>query len=232
MSEELPSIKTIAIIGGTGKEGKGLAYRWLKAGYRVLIGSRQAEKAVAAADELCLLAGGSVDVLGMTNPEAAEKADLVVLTVPYTAHRQTLEGLVGHMDGKILISATVPIVPPKVTRVQMPSEGSATLEAQAILGDQVQVVAAFQSVSHERLLNDEDVGCDVLVSGTGKAARSVVLKLVRDAGMVGYDAGPIENSAAVEGLAAVLIGINKQFGVKSAGIKIIGLQPDTSQPEG
>ena len=229
MSEELPTIKTIGIIGGTGKEGKGLAYRWLKAGYRVLIGSRQIEKAAAAADELCTLAGGDVEVIGMTNAEAAEKADLVVLTVPYTAHRQTLEGLVGHLDGKILVSATVPIIPPKVTRVQMPPDGSAALEAQSILGEAVQVVAAFQSVSHERLLNNEDVGCDVLVSGSGKSARSLVLKLVRDAGMVGYDAGPIENSAAVEGLAAVLIGINKQFGVKSAGIKIIGLPIEASQ---
>lgn len=192
MSEEVPTIKTIGIIGGTGKEGKGLAYRWLKAGYRVLIGSRQAEKAAAAADELRTLAGGAVDVTGVTNVDAAEQADLVVLTVPYTAHRQTLEGLVGRMDGKILISVTVPIVPPKVTRVQMPPAGSAAQEAQEILGEKVQVVAAFQSVSHERLLHDGDVGCDVLVSGTGKAARGVVLKLVRDAGMEGYDAGPIE----------------------------------------
>ena len=228
MSEEVPTIKTIGIIGGTGKEGKGLAYRWLKAGYRVLIGSRQAEKAAAAADELRALAGGAVEVTGMTNVDAAEQADLVVLTVPYTAHRQTLEGLVGCMDGKILISVTVPIVPPKVTRVQMPPSGSAAQEAQEILGEKVQVVAAFQSVSHERLLHDGDVGCDVLVSGTGKAARGVVLKLVRDAGMEGYDAGPIENSVVVEGLTSVLIGINKQFGVQSAGIKIIGLPTEVS----
>ncbi len=228
MSEEVPTIKTIGIIGGTGKEGKGLAYRWLKAGYRVLIGSRQAEKAAAAADELRALASGAVDVTGMTNVDAAEQADLVVLTVPYTAHRQTLEGLVGCMDGKILISVTVPIVPPKVTRVQMPPAGSAAQEAQEILGEKVQVVAAFQSVSHERLLHDGDVGCDVLVSGTGKAARGVVLKLVRDAGMEGYDAGPIENSVVVEGLTSVLIGINKQFGVQSAGIKIIGLPTEAS----
>lgn len=229
MDEEERTIKTIGIIGGTGKEGKGLAYRWLKAGYRVLIGSRQVEKAMAAADELCRLAGENVDVSGVTNPEAAELADLVVLTVPYSAHRQTLEGLAGLMDGKILISVTVPIVPPKVTRVQMPPAGSAAQEAQEILGEKVQVVAAFQSVSHERLLHDEDVGCDVLVSGTGKTARRVVLNLVRDAGMEGYDAGPIENSVVVEGLTSVLIGINKQFGVQSAGIKIIGLPSDPSQ---
>lgn len=227
MNEEVPTIRTIGILGGTGKEGKGLAYRWLKAGYRVLIGSRQVEKAEAAAVDLRTLAGGAVDVTGVTNIDAAEQADLVVLTVPYTAHRQTLEGLVGHMDGKILISVTVPIVPPKVTRVQMPPAGSAAQVAQEIMGEKVQVVAAFQSVSHERLLHDGDVGCDVLVSGTGKAARSVVLKLVRDAGMEGYDAGPIENSVVVEGLTSVLIGINKQFGVQSAGIKIIGLPTES-----
>jgi NADPH-dependent F420 reductase len=223
VSEEENKIKTIGIIGGTGKEGKGLAYRWLKAGYRVLIGSRQAEKATAAADELRALAGSQADVHGVTNPEAATQADLVVLTVPYSAHRQTLEGLVEVVSGKILIDVTVPLAPPKVTRVQMPPAGSAAQEAQEILGETVQVVAAFQNVSYERLLHDEDVGCDVLVCGTGKAARSQVLTLVRDAGLVGFDAGPIENSVVVEGLTSVLIGINKQFGVQSSGIKIIGI---------
>ena len=226
MSEDSATIKTIGIIGGTGKEGKGLAYRWLKAGYRVLIGSHQAEKAIAAADELQALLPQTVDVRGVTNPEAAEQADLVVLTVPFSAHRPTLEGLKDCLAGKILVDVTVPLVPPKVSKVQMPPAGSAAQEAQEILGEGTQVVAAFQNVSYEKLLHNEDIGCDVLVTGNGKAARARVLELIRAAGMVGFDAGPIENSVVVEGLTSVLIGINKQFGVQSAGIQITGVPRD------
>lgn len=223
MSEEPKTIHTIGIIGGTGKEGKGLAFRWLKAGYRVLIGSRQIEKAQNAAATLTDLSVGLADVTGMTNSDAAEYADLVVLTVPYSAHRPTLEGLKEHLQGKILIDVTVPLVPPKVSKVQMPPAGSAAQEAQEILGEDTKVVAAFQNVSYERLLHDDDIGCDVLVCGSSKTARSQVLELIRAAGMVGFDAGPIENSVVVEGLTSVLIGINRQFGVQSAGIRIIGV---------
>jgi NADPH-dependent F420 reductase len=127
------------------------------------------------------------------------------------------------LAGKILIDVTVPLVPPKVTKVQMPPEGSAAQQAQAILGDATRVVAAFQNISYEHLLNDEDIQCDVLVTGIDKEARSIVLDLVKAAGMVGWDAGPIENSVVIEGMTSVLIGINKQFGVQSAGIKITGV---------
>jgi len=126
-----------------------------------------------------------------------------------------------------VIDVTVPLVPPKVTKVQMPPAGSAAQEAQQILGDQVSVVAAFQNISYEHLLQDETVNCDVLVCGTGKSARQVVLNLVTQAGMVGWDAGPIENSVVVEGLTSVLIGLNKQFDTHSAGIRITGVpRPD------
>ncbi len=227
MSEQTAPIQRIGIIGGTGKEGKGLAYRWLKAGYQVLIGSRQLEKAVAAADELCGLLGAQANVTGVTNAEAAAQADLVVLTVPYAAHRATLEGIKQPLAGKILVDVTVPLVPPKVSKVQMPPAGSAAQEAQDILGAETTVVSAFQNVSYERLLHDEDIGCDVLVCGSSKSARGQVLELVRQAGMVGFDAGPLENSVVVEGLTSVLIGINRQFGVQSAGIRIIGVpRPD------
>ncbi len=227
MSEQQAgAIHTIGIVGGTGKEGRGLAYRWLKAGYRILIGSRQAEKAQAAADELRKLAGEGADVSGVTNPEAASQADLVVLTVPYAAHRATLEGLKDCLAGKILVDVTAPLVPPKVTKVQMPPAGSAAQEAVEILGEGVQVVSAFQIIPYERLLHDEDIDCDVLVCGTSKAARGTVLQLVRDAGMVGYDAGPVENSVVAEGLTSILIGINRQFGVKSSGVKITGIPTD------
>lgn len=228
MSEEANNIHTIAIVGGTGKEGKGLAYRWIKAGYRVVIGSRQAEKATAAADELRALAGDNMDVCGLSNPEAVQIADLVVLTVPYSAHRATLEGLKDLLAEKILIDVTVPLVPPKVAKVQMPEAGSAAQEAQQILGETATVVAAFQNVSYERLLHDEDIGCDVLVCGSSKAARTQVLALVKAAGMTGFDAGPIENSVVVEGLTSVLIGINRQFGVQSAGIRIVGVPRESA----
>lgn len=226
MSEAGSAIHIIGIIGGTGKEGKGLAFRWLKGGYRVLIGSRQAEKAQAAAADLRTLIGEGADVAGLTNPAVAQAADLLVMTVPYSAHRATLEGLKGLLAGKTLVDVTVPLVPPRVTRVQMPPAGSAAQEAQEILGPETPVVAAFQNVSYERLLEAGDIGCDVLVCGSSKAARAQVLELVRAAGMVGFDAGPIENAVVVEGLTSVLIGINRQYGVQSAGIRIIGVPRD------
>ena len=221
---------TIGILGGTGKEGKGLAYRWLKAGHPILIGSRQPEKAEAAAAELLALAGGSGHARGAANTEVAQQADILVLTVPYAAHRDTLETLKPHLAGKILVDVTVPLVPPRVTRVQMPPAGSAAQEAQQILGDATQVVAAFQNVSYEKLLESQVVECDVLVCGGNKAARAQVLDLVRHAGLVGFDAGPLENAVVVEGLTSVLIGINKQFGVQSAGIKITGV-PTANDPQ-
>ena len=220
------NIKTIAILGGTGKEGKGLAYRWAKAGYQILIGSRQAEKAQAAAADLHLILGSPDLVQGMANVDAAAAADLAVLTVPFAAHQTTLELLKDALTGKILIDVTVPLVPPRVSRVQMPPAGSAAQEAQQILGPEVQVVSAFQNISYEHLLQDEVVECDVLVCGGSKSARGEVLKLVAAAGLTGFDAGPIENSVVVEGLTSVLIGINKQYGVQSSGIKITGVPRD------
>jgi len=213
---------TIAVLGGTGKEGKGLAYRWAKAGYQVLIGSRTPEKAIGAAAEIIELMDGGGSVVGMTNPEAARQAHIVVLTVPYSAHRDTLESVKEELKGKLFIDVTVPLVPPKVTKVQMPAAGSAAQEAKQILGEDAEVVAAFQNISHEHLLGNGEVACDVLVTGTSKNARQEALKLVDAAGLTGWDAGPIENSVVVEGLTSVLININKQYGSSHAGIKITG----------
>jgi NADPH-dependent F420 reductase len=215
---------TIAVLGGTGKEGKGLAYRWARAGYNVLIGSRTAEKAEAAAAELTELLGGKASVSGLDNLTAAQKADLCVLTVPYAAHKDTLLSVKDALQGKILVDVTVPLVPPKVAKVQMPAAGSAAQEAVEILGEGVQIVDAFQNISYEHLLHGEDVPCDVLVTGTSKAAREEVLKLVAAAGLQGWDAGPIENSVVVEGLTSVLIHLNKTYGSTHAGIKITGLK--------
>lgn len=214
----------IAILGGTGKEGKGLAYRWAKAGLEVVIGSRQVEKAQIAADELNNLLGTNpIPVTGLQNYQAADWCDIAVLTVPYSAHATILSELKDCLEGKIMIDVTVPLVPPKVSKVQLPEAGSAALEARNILGENIQIVSAFQNISYERLLEDDDIQCDVLVSGTSKEAREIVLKLVEMAGMVGWNAGPIENSVVAEALTSVLIGINKEFGIKDAGIKITGV---------
>lgn len=217
-----PIFSTIAVLGGTGKEGKGLAYRWAKAGYRIMIGSRNTEKAKAIAIEILGLLGGKAYVEGTTNIQAAQAADIVVLTIPYSAHRETLESVREVLQGKILVDVTVPLAPPKVTRVQMPLAGSAAQEAHEILGENVQVTSAFQNISHEHLMHAEPIECDVLVTGTSKEARTETLKLVHAAGLTGWDAGPIENSVVIEGLTSVLIHINRQSGSTNAGIKITG----------
>ena len=222
--EKEPLLLTIAVLGGTGKEGKGLAYRWAKAGYKVLIGSRSSERAVTAASEIMALLEGSSSLVGTSNLEAAQLAEIVVLAVPYSAHRETLEGVRDVLKGKLLIDVTVPLVPPKVTKVQMPAAGSAAQEAKEIVGEGVEVVAAFQNISHELLLTDEEVECDVLVTGTSKEARTEAIRLVEAAGLTGWDAGPLENSVVVEGLTSVLININKQYGSTHAGIKIMGAE--------
>lgn len=215
---------TIGIIGGTGKEGKGLAYRWVLAGHKVIIGSRQYEKAQQAVDDLSVLLGDEAKLLtGMENREAVAACEIAVVTVPYSAHKATLEDLKDVLDGKIVIDVVVPIVPPKVTKVQMPEAGSVAQEAQAILGDNCSVVDAFQNISYERLMEDGDVDCDVLVCGKGKAAREVVLGLVADTGLKGWDAGVIENAVVVEGLTSILIGLNIQHKVHASGIRITGI---------
>jgi len=212
---------TIAILGGTGKQGKGLAYRWARAGYKVLIGSRSSERAVHAASEIMEKLEGASSIVGLDNHEAAQQADIVVLTVPYSAHKETLENIKDALNGKILIDVTVPLGKPK-NKVQLPQGGSATLEAKEILGEEVQVVAAFQNISPEYFMIDEKVDCEVLVTGSSKAARLEVIKLVDAAGFTGWDAGPIVNSIIVEGLTSLLININTQYGSTHAGIKITG----------
>jgi len=218
------TLQTIALLGGTGKEGKGLAYRWAKFGYKVLIGSRTPPKAIEAANDLNRLLEGQTHIDGLANAEAAQQADIVVLTVPFSAHEATLESLKDVIQGKLFIDVTVPLVPPKVTKVQMPEAGSAAQQARQILGDGVEVCSAFQNISHQHLMGDSDVECDVLVTGTSKDARAETIKLVEAAGLTGWDAGPLENSMVVEGLTSVLIGINKKYGSTHAGIKITGVK--------
>jgi NADPH-dependent F420 reductase len=215
---------TVAVLGGTGKEGKGLAYRWARAGYRVLIGSRSTEKAIAAAHEIKEMLGEGTSINGMSNLEAAHEANIAVLTVPYAAHRDTLESIKEELKGKILVDVTVPLAPPKVSTVQMPAAGSAAQEAKQIIGEETQVCAAFQNIGYDHLLDNAAVECDVLVTGTSKEARAETIKLVEAAGLRGWDAGPIENSVVVEGMTSILIGINKKYGSTHAGIKITGVE--------
>ena len=177
----------------------------------------------ATPDPVALLSP-SIHIEGADNLTAAKRADILVLTVPYAAHRATLESIREAAQGKILIDVTVPLVPPKVTKVQMPEAGSAAMEARQVLGEGVEVVDAFQNISYDRLLNDERVDCDVLVAGSSKLARERVLGLVEAAGFTGWDAGPIENTVVVEGLTSILIGLNKQHGSEHAGIQITGIR--------
>lgn len=217
----------IAIIGGTGKEGKGLAYRWAKAGHEVVIGSRLVEKAQIAADDVNALLGSVfTKVTGLENFQAADWCEVVTLTIPFTAHQGMLENLKDVVKGKLFIDVTVPIVPPRVSVAQMPAAGSAAMEAQIILGDDTPVVSAFQNISYERLLREGDIDCDVLVCGRSKDARKKVIGLVEDAGMTGWDAGALENSMVVEGLTSVLIHINKVYGSRESGIKITGVNKE------
>ncbi len=216
--------QTLAILGGTGKEGKGLAYRWAQAGYTVYIGSRKKEKAQTAALEVRTRLGDeNAPVHGFLNPEVAARAEIVVVTVPFAAHRPTLEAVREAVQGKIVVDVTVPLVPPKVTKAQMPPAGSAAQEAQEILGPDVAVVDAFQNISHELLWEGGEIDCDVLVTGKGKKNRQVVIQLVQDAGLRAWDAGPIENSAVVEGLTSLLIYLNKTYGSTHAGIRVTGV---------
>jgi NADPH-dependent F420 reductase len=214
---------TIAVLGGTGKEGSCLALRWAHAGHHIVIGSRVRERAQEAA--VAINARIGMDrAEGADNLAAAQRGDIVVLTVPYAAQLATLEEVRTSLAGKILIDVTVPLVPPQVGRVQLPEGGSAVVKAQAMLGPGVRVVSAFQNVSAELLTElGQAIDCDVLVCGDDRDARAQVIALAQDAGMRAFHAGPLANSVVAEALTSVLITINRQYKVKHSGIAITGL---------
>lgn len=219
----MPGQATIAVIGGTGAEGAAIALRLAKAGYTVLVGSRDAERAQRRAAELEKIAEEG-RLHGTSNKLAAAAAEIVILTVPYSAQKASIEEIRGEIDGKILIDATAPLVPPRVNRAQLPPSGSAVAAMQAMLGDRVRVVSAFQNVAAEKLRQlDAEVACDVLVCADDAAARQTAIELVRAMGLKGIDAGPICNSAAAEALTSLLIWINRKYKVAGAGIRITGL---------
>lgn len=220
---------TIAVLGGTGNEGPVLALRWARAGHTIIIGSRQAEKAQRVADELNQKLGPNASalgpILGMANTEAAAACDIAVLTVPYGAQNALLQTLVGPLEGKVLINVNVALKPPKVARVYIPPEGSASEQAQAVVGDSVTVVAAFQNVSADQLDDPaEPIDCDVLVCGDSKAAKKIAIGLAEDLGTRGIDAGSLVNAKAVEAMTSVLIGINIRYKIHGSGIRITGLE--------
>jgi len=218
------TVMRIGVLGGTGKEGSGLAVRWALAGYKVIIGSRDAGRAAERASELNAELNGDYFV-GMANNNAAADADIVVLSVPYSAHRVTLESVKDQLAGKILIDVTVPLKPPTVRTVHLPDGLAAGIEAQTLLGEEVRVVSAFQNISYIKLKDPEgDVNCDVLICGNDAEAKAEVIKLVEAAGMRGFDAGPIENAIAVEAFTPVLLYLNKAYKVKSSGIRLTGLE--------
>lgn len=218
----------IAILGGTGNEGRGLGLRWAMAGHEVLIGSRSAERGAQAAAEMNeALSHTGPTINGGGNASVAQKAEIVVLSVPYKAQQPTLEAVRDVLQGKLLISVVVPLKPPKVSHVWRPEAGSAAQEAQAYMGPEARVVAAYQNISAELLPDPEqEVDCDVLICGDGAGDKDLVRELTADAGMRGIDAGPLQNASVAEGITALLIGINIRNKIKHSGIRITGLPED------
>ena len=218
----------IAILGGTGKEGSGLGYRWAAAGHEVIIGSRTAEKGERVAEEMqSELPFATIG--GADNATAATEAELVVLSVPYEAQEATLADVRDAVQGKLLITVVAPLGQPKARVWRLPSGLSAAEEAQQQLGEGVTVVAAFQNISASHLRDlDHDLDCDVLICGEKAADKEVAAGLCRDAGMRGINAGALANAAVAEGLTAVLLGINIRNKISGAGIRITGL-PDGGQ---
>jgi len=217
MSEVLP---TVGILGGTGKEGSGLALRWAQNGYSLIIGSRSVEKAEEAARLLKEKVPG-VQVRGTDNAEAARAGDIVVLTVPHEAQLSTLEGVKAELQGKVLVDATARVD----WRHPRPPEGKAAARmAQDLLGPEVRVVAAFQNIPASALVRPEQkLESDVLVCGDDPQARADVVRLAEGAGMDAYEAGGLDNGIVVEGLTALIIAMNKRYKSNACGIRMTGV---------
>ncbi len=206
----------IALVGGTGREGRGLAVRWARAGHDVVIGSRDAARAAARAEEL------GHGITGGANADVCRGAEVVVLCVPWSAHRALVESLRPVLVGPLVIDITVPLQPPKVRRVHLPEGGSAAAQTAAILGEGGRVVATLHHVSSADLAGDGALVSDVLVCGK-KADRQLAMTLVADLGARAVDAGVLANAVALEALTPVLLHINRAHGVHGAGVRITGL---------
>ena len=213
----------IAIVGGSGALGSGLASRLARAGFSVAIGSRNADRAEEAAIALRKDTGSS-RISGHDNRTAAEQGEIVIVTVPFDSQIEVLRAIGPAVRGKILVDTTVPLVPPKVMRVQLPAAGSAAALAAEVLGPDVRLVTGFHNVSAVKLRGDEPVDCDVLVFGDEAAAREAVVEMIHRLGIRAVHGGPLANSAAAEAMTSVLIWINKRYGVKAgAGLTVTGI---------
>ena len=199
--------RTIAVIGGKGNLGAALAARWRTAGLEVLIGSRS----------------------GTPYAEVAAAADIIVVTVPYAAQAEALAQIAPHAAGKLVVDTTVPLVPPRVMRVQLPPEGSAAQRAQAALGGAARVVSAFHNVAAHKLAEPGPVDCDCLVFGDDKADRAIGVALGEAAGLRALHGGALANSAAAEALTSVLIFLNRTYGSDGAGVRFTAL-PGVADP--
>ncbi len=212
----------IGIVGGTGREGRGLVVRWAKAGHDVFIGSRKTEKGETKAAELSEELG--IRVQGGDNAAACAFGDLIVVTVPYSAHGATFESIRAAVADKIVVDITVPLQPPKVRSVNLPEGKSAALEAREILGEDTRLVAALHHISSEHLSDPAHTfDCDVLVCGNDKEARAEVISLIGDLGLRGVDAGVLKNAIALESLTPVLLHINRRYKAVGSGIRITGI---------
>jgi NADPH-dependent F420 reductase len=215
----------IGIVGGTGREGRGLAVRWAKAGHEIWIGSRQAEKGAAKANELAREHG--VSLQGGDNLSACRHGDLIVVTVPYSAHRSTFESIKDAVSGKIVVDITVPLRPPKVRTVHLPEGQAAALEARTLLPEGTRLVAALHHISSEHLGDpNHAIDCDVLVCGDDEDARAAVISVISDLDLRGIDAGVLKNAIALESLTPVLLHINRRYKSVGSGIRITGI-PET-----
>lgn len=215
----------IAVLGGAGAMGSGLAWRLARAGHDVIIGSREPERGEAKASEIGARLGADAGTIrGASYEAAAGDADLAILTVPFASQADILGRVKDHLAGKVLIDCTVPLRPPKVGRVQLPPEGAAALIAQDILGPETPVVSAFQNVGAQLLQNDAPIACDVLVCADDKDARALGVEIASAAGLRGIEAGPLANAAAAEALTSILIQINRRYKADHAGIRITGLK--------
>jgi NADPH-dependent F420 reductase len=214
---------TLAIIGGTGKEGNALAFRFAQAGVNVIIGSRDAAKGANAAHEMNARLGVT-NVGGTSNREAAAKADVVLLVVPYNGMQPILEDLRDVVQNKIVVNTASALDPERKSRAKPPAAGSVTAEVQQFFGETVKVVCAFQNISPEKLESvEEKIDTDVIVCGGDKAAREMVIDLIRRIGIDAFDGGVLANAIAVEAMTAILIAINIKHKIRGAGIRITGV---------
>lgn len=221
---------SIAILGGTGRQGGALARRWARAGIPIVIGSRAPDRAQAAAAAIRAIMP-QARVEGADLAAAATSADTVVLTVPYVAHGATLAAVHAAVQGKILIDVTVPVMLPRVARVQLPPEGAAAMAAQALLGPAVRVVASFQTVP-AALLADPSAAIDgdVLVCGNDRVAREHVIGLAATAGLSALDGGALANATAAEALAIVQIFLHGRYRAAASGVRFTGLSRGAPRP--